>query len=82
MIKMIMIMIPITGVGTLLIYVLGSLLPWHLAAAACVPVPILLVLAMARKIPCERFCPFRSLWAFALLFYSWPFAPMSLNFNY
>lgn len=38
--------VPTLGVGTLLIYVLGSLLPWHLAAAACVPVPILLVLSL------------------------------------
>merc|ERR1719189_1830650 len=38
--------VPTLGVGTLLICVLGSLLPWHLAAAACVPVPILLVLSL------------------------------------
>lgn len=38
--------VPITCIGTLLMYVIGSWLPWHLAAASCTPVPVLLGIGM------------------------------------
>lgn len=38
--------VPITAIGTLGMYVIGSWLPWHLAAATCTPVPVLLGLGM------------------------------------
>jgi len=38
--------LPITSIGTLCMYVIGSWLPWHLAAASCTIVPVLLGLGM------------------------------------
>jgi len=38
--------VPITSIGTLCMYVIGSWLPWHLAAASCTIVPLLLGLGM------------------------------------
>lgn len=38
--------VPIMSIGTLIMYTLGSYLPWHLAAASCTPVPVILGLAM------------------------------------
>jgi len=35
--------VPITAIGVLTMYVVGSILPWHLAAASCTPVPLLMV---------------------------------------
>jgi len=34
---------PIMAIGVLTMYLVGSWLPWHLAAATCIPVPCLLV---------------------------------------
>jgi len=34
--------VPIMSIGTLVMYTLGSNLPWHLAAATCTPVPVFL----------------------------------------
>jgi len=34
--------VPIMSIGTLIMYTLGSSVPWHIAAAACTPVPVLL----------------------------------------
>jgi MFS family permease len=38
--------VPVLGLGTLLMYVLGTVLPWHLAAAACTPVPTLALISL------------------------------------
>lgn len=38
--------VPVLGLGTLLMYVLGTVLPWHLAAAACTPVPIMAFISL------------------------------------
>lgn len=34
--------VPIMSIGTLVMYSLGSYIPWHFAAAACTPVPLIL----------------------------------------
>jgi len=34
--------VPIMSIGTLLMYTLGSYMPWHIAAAICTPVPVIL----------------------------------------
>jgi MFS family permease len=39
--------VPTLGAGTLIMYILGTFLPWHLAAAVCIPVPILLVVSLS-----------------------------------
>jgi len=39
--------VPIMAIGVLIMYLLGSLLPWHLAACVCLPVPCLMVLSLA-----------------------------------
>jgi len=36
--------VPIMSIGTLVMYSLGSYLPWHLAAATCTPVPVFLAI--------------------------------------
>jgi len=38
--------VPIMSIGTLIMYTLGSYIPWHLAAATCAPIPIFLGLSM------------------------------------
>jgi len=38
--------VPIMAIGVLLMYTIGSWLPWHLAAASCTPVPCLLALSL------------------------------------
>jgi len=38
--------VPILAIGVLLMYTIGSWLPWHLAAASCTPVPCLLALSL------------------------------------
>lgn len=38
--------VPIMSIGTLIMYTLGSSVPWHIAAALCTPVPIILGLVM------------------------------------
>jgi len=38
--------VPITAIGVLTMYVVGSWLPWHFAAASCTPVPMLLVICL------------------------------------
>jgi len=38
--------VPIMSIGTLVMYIIGSYVPWHLAAASCTPVPIILGLCL------------------------------------
>jgi len=38
--------VPITAIGVLTMYVVGSILPWHLAAASCTPTPIMMVVCL------------------------------------
>jgi len=38
--------VPIMAIGVLTMYLVGSWLPWHLAAATCIPVPCLLVYSL------------------------------------
>jgi len=38
--------IPITAIGVLTMYVVGSILPWHFAAASCTPAPIMMVISL------------------------------------
>lgn len=38
--------VPIMSIGTLIMYTIGSYLPWHLAATACTPFPVLLGVSM------------------------------------
>jgi len=38
--------VPITAIGVLTMYVIGSWLPWHFAAASCTPVPMLMVICL------------------------------------
>jgi len=38
--------VPITAIGVLTMYVVGSILPWHLAAASCTPAPIMMVVSL------------------------------------
>jgi len=38
--------VPIMAIGVLVMYLLGSLLPWHFAACLCLPVPCLLLLSL------------------------------------
>ena len=38
--------VPITAIGVLIMYVVGSILPWHLAAASCSPTPIMMVVCL------------------------------------
>eukprot|EP00091_Calanus_sinicus_P011843 TRINITY_DN2672_c0_g1_i2.p1 TRINITY_DN2672_c0_g1~~TRINITY_DN2672_c0_g1_i2.p1 ORF type:complete len:586 (-),score=108.96 TRINITY_DN2672_c0_g1_i2:152-1909(-) len=38
--------VPITAIGVLTMYVVGSWLPWHFAAASCSPTPILMVICL------------------------------------
>jgi len=39
--------VPIMAIGVLTMYVVGSWLPWHLAAASCTPAPLLMVICLA-----------------------------------
>jgi len=39
--------VPIMAIGVLLMYTVGSWLPWHLSAASCTPVPCLLALSLS-----------------------------------
>jgi len=39
--------VPIMAIGVLLMYTVGSWLPWHLAAASCTPIPCLLALSLS-----------------------------------
>merc|ERR1712123_537172 len=38
--------VPITAIGVLTMYVVGSWLPWHFAAASCTPAPMLMVICL------------------------------------
>jgi len=38
--------VPIMSIGTLIMYTLGSYVPWHVAAAVCAPVPVALGFAV------------------------------------
>lgn len=38
--------VPVTAVGVLTMYVVGSWLPWHLAAATCAPAPLLMSICL------------------------------------
>jgi len=39
--------VPIMAIGVLLMYTIGSWLPWHLAAACCTPIPCLLAICLS-----------------------------------
>ena len=38
--------VPITAIGVLTMYVVGTWMPWHFAAATCIPVPIIMIICL------------------------------------